>query len=212
MKRSCHAASIFCKLSACLPAWWMHAQICLCSWHCHPLGYEQKSTQSSAHDHTLQDHAALPFHHPCADSATCPHAYCCAHSLYHSLSNVFCPMLNLEEQPKGSSSSVAALQADRQQPLDQQLGELLLDVQAGLAKAVRGAAGPADSLQVCACRGRCGMRALPSQQLHMTLSNSTNTCNCCTRSAGSSQWCAMTRCLWQKLQIDVPLCWCAAGA
>jgi hypothetical protein len=61
-------------------------------------------------------------------------------------------MLKLEKQQQGSSS-VAALQADRQQPLDQQLGELLLDVQAGLAKAVRGAAGPADSLQVCACRG-----------------------------------------------------------
>lgn len=56
-------------------------------------------------------------------------------------------MLKLE--PAGSSSSsVAAVQAGKQQPVDPQLGELLLDVQAGLAKAVRGAAGAADSLQV----------------------------------------------------------------
>lgn len=69
-------------------------------------------------------------------------------SLYHSLSNVFCPMLKLE-QP-GSSSSATAVQAGKQQPVDPQLGELLLDVQAGLAKAVRGTAAAGDSIQVCA--------------------------------------------------------------
>jgi len=58
-------------------------------------------------------------------------------------------MLRLDQSSGGSSSS-AALQAGKQEAaaVDQQLGELLLDVQAGLAKAVRAAAGTADGQQV----------------------------------------------------------------
>lgn len=68
-------------------------------------------------------------------------------SLYHSLNTVFCPMLRLDQSSGGSSS--AALQAGKQEAaVDQQLGELLLDVQARLAKAVRAAAGTADGQQV----------------------------------------------------------------
>jgi hypothetical protein len=76
-----------------------------------------------------------------------PHMYApcvCPCSLHHSLSKVYCPMLKLE-QP-GSSSAAAVQQQGKQ--LDPQLGDMLLDVQAGLAKAVRGAAGPEDRLQV----------------------------------------------------------------
>lgn len=82
---------------------------------------------------------------------TCQHVCLC--SLHHSLSKVYCPMLKLE-QPGSSSSTAAVVQPGKQ--LDPQLGELLLNVQAGLAKAVRGAAGPGDSLQVCA--GLCASR------------------------------------------------------
>jgi hypothetical protein len=59
-------------------------------------------------------------------------------------------MLKLEQPGSSSSSSnaAAAVQAGKQQPVDLQLGELLLDVQAGLAKAVRGAAATGDNIQV----------------------------------------------------------------
>jgi hypothetical protein len=61
-------------------------------------------------------------------------------------------MLKLEQpgssSSNSSSSDAAAIQAGKQQPVDPQLGELLLDVQAGLAKTVRGAAAAGDSIQV----------------------------------------------------------------
>lgn len=56
-------------------------------------------------------------------------------------------MLKLEQQGSNSGSSAAAV-VQRGKQLDPQLGDMLLDVQAGLAKAVRGAAGLEDRLQV----------------------------------------------------------------
>lgn len=66
-------------------------------------------------------------------------------------------MLRLDqlEQPGSTASGTAAAKSRQQLPVDPQLGELLLDVQAGLAKAVRGSLGAAGSSQVmrsvCVC-------------------------------------------------------------
>lgn len=102
----------------------------------------------------MQLHAAMPTCQLLSRSRTLLLLSCSSCSLYHSLSNVFCPMLKLEQPGGGGSNSVATAQHSQhqqQQAMDPQLGELLLDVQAGLGKAVRRAAGTGGSLQVCCC-------------------------------------------------------------
>lgn len=70
------------------------------------------------------------------------HACCLCCSLYRSLTDVYYPLLGIEQQNSGNHQG-------RKQQVDPHLQELLLHVQAGLGKIVRGA----DASQVClSCR------------------------------------------------------------
>lgn len=80
-------------------------------------------------------------------------------SLYHSLSNVYYPLLGIDQQPGASAIR------KQQRAVDPKLEELLLDVQAGLGKLVRAA----DGSQVCSCEPESSCAAAPSHQyLHQT--------------------------------------------
>lgn len=57
---------------------------------------------------------------------------CCC-SLYHSLSQVYYPLLGIDQQQNGQ------VKLPQQQQVDAKLEELLLNVQAGLGQLVRGA-------------------------------------------------------------------------
>ncbi|WIA17572.1 hypothetical protein OEZ85_014399 [Tetradesmus obliquus] len=57
-------------------------------------------------------------------------------SLYHSLSNVYCPVLGIEQ---AGSTCYSKKQQQQQTAVDPRLQELILHVQAGLGKALRGA-------------------------------------------------------------------------
>lgn len=164
----------------------------------------------------MDKHAAMPTCQLLSRSRTLPLFSCSSCSLYHSLSNVFCPMLKLEQPGGGgsSSSSVAATQQhqhQQQQAMDPQLGELLLDVQAGLGKAVRKAAATGGSLQVCCCAytQRLAQQTRPSNSLdqlcakHCTtlddvLQPSTTTAAACRNNSSSSalSCCASTCAGW----------------
>lgn len=152
----------------------------------------------------MHKHAAMPTCHILSRSRMLPLLSCFSYSLYHSLSNVFCPMLKLEQPGGGGSSSVAAAQ-QQQQAMDPQLGELLLDVQAGLGKAVRRAAGTGGSLQVCCCAYTQRL-AQPSNSLgllcakHCTtwddvLQPSTTRADACRNNFSSSTLCCCA-CAW----------------
>jgi hypothetical protein len=84
---------------------------------------------------------------------------CClwtaACSLYHSLSNVYCPVLGIEQQ----GSAGHARKQQQHAAVDPRLQELILHVQAGLGKALRGA----DAAQVgLLCQQQCGPAGRPA--------------------------------------------------
>lgn len=66
-------------------------------------------------------------------------------SLYHSLSNVYYPLLGIHQQQNGAAIK------KQQRTIDPKLEELLLHVQAGLGKLLRGA----DATQVCVHEAGC---------------------------------------------------------